>query len=288
MRGSIGRDMILEIIQHPEFSGAENRRYRTGLIWQAAFGFRSGRLRKLRLSNFHQVFLDEELKANPTFRFVGARQKDPKAGHTQLKRSEIQTALPMWYDDLLPHFLAKRKKQVEDTVDDPYMFPGWKPALINAKLKIVAKDMGLDPNLIWVSHGVRGGAASDAAKHAMTRLDCDGSIEQILGSVKDVVDHETDEMSLEYAQGNMRRAQRADALINTMTERRVMMDTSSPFFKSHERHQAEGRVLLESRDAAVPSTLPGVLFKKSGIAFSREDRERLTDYRRHLRRLRRR
>ena len=65
--------MILEMIQHPEFSGAENRRYRTGLIWQAAFGFRSGRLRKLCLSHSHQVFMDEELQENPTIRFVGSR-----------------------------------------------------------------------------------------------------------------------------------------------------------------------------------------------------------------------
>ena len=285
VRGSIGRDMILEMIQHPEFSGAENRRYRTGLIWQAAFGFRSGRLRKLRLSHFHQVFMDDELQENPTIRFVGARQKDPKVGHTQLKRSEIQTALPVWYEDLLPHFLAKRNKQTNpsDNVADPVMFPGWNPAVLNAKLQIVAKDMGLDPNLIWVSHGVRGGAASDAANHAMSQLDCDGSIEKIVGAVKGVVDHESDEMSMEYAQGNRLRAQRADALINTLSERRVLMNTSSPFFKPHERHQAEGRILLESSDAAVPTTLPAVLFKKSGIAFSQEDRARVKEFRRHLR-----
>ena len=263
IRGSIGRVEIDQILAHKEFAGDENKYLREALLWQAAFGFRSGRMSELRLDNFRVVYVDGE----PTFRFTAEKQKSPKSGYSSVA-PDVQTALPEWYPVLLEHYERKKKKAEEEVpkpVPNPRLFPNWRSATVNAKIQIAARDLGFNPALIWVSHGVRKGTANRAANKVGDDFGWDniGCIEQAAHSVCSVTGQWTTEIGLKYALNNDFRTDLANIQVDTLRGRRPVFDHSSPYYQAMEKYDLEGRVILDNADAALPETAPEFKLIKS-------------------------
>ena len=263
IRGSIGRDEIEQIIQHREFK--DDPILQQGLRWQAAFGFRSGRMAFLKVSDFSEITVD----GKKTLRFTGLKQKDAGAGY-QKNTIDIQTALPEWYDEIIGHLSAKRVKMTNpnDLVDDPKLFPKWSPAIVNAKIKIATAELKFDSSLEWVSHGIRKGSAGRAATAAGEEFGWKslGCLEHISSSVRSVLGQKGDDIALDYALNNNHKALLVNMQIATIGSRRVCMNQNSKFFEKIERHYQEGRVLLEGADAALPATLPPVRLQKAKVS----------------------
>ena len=248
IRGSLGREKILEIVSHAEFTGSSHNEFlRNGLIWQGAFGFRSGRMATLRLSNFHLY----EVEGQTTLRFRGPRQK--KKGYSADGNSaEIQTALPAWWPHLKDYYEARKSKTTNpnDMVEDPYMFPRWDPNEANAKIKVAVAALGYNPNIVWVSHCARKGAANDAAEKAINNFgwDSPGSLEMITQAIMDVTGHLSETMAQTYAVSQPKRDDLAEVRHEQVKSRRVIMNTSSPFFSVPDRHRFGGRIHLANAD----------------------------------------
>lgn len=263
IRGSIGRAEIDQILAHKEFAGDENKYLREALLWQAAFGFRSGRMAELRLDNFRVVYVDNQ----PTFRFTAEKQKSPKTGYASVV-PDVQTALPEWYPVLLEHYERKKKKSEEEMpkpVPNPRLFPNWKSATVNAKIQVAARDLGFNPALIWVSHGVRKGTANRAANKVGDEFGWDniGSIEQAAHSVCSVTGQWTTDIALKYALNNDFRTDLANIQVDTLRGRRPVFNEASPFYQALEKYELEGRVILPDADAALPEEAPEFKIIKS-------------------------
>ena len=158
-RGAITRLMIQDLIR---LESVADTPYAAGFVVQHAFGLRNEQVENARISDFRKIF-DARGKVI-CYSFQVFRHKRYNANSYTTSELETHVCSAAWNDKIGRIIDAAEARWEED--DEDILVPGRNPVTANKLIKQAAKELEWNQDVDWVDHGIRHGAAVDAADDA--------------------------------------------------------------------------------------------------------------------------
>lgn len=199
-RGAITYKMMKELIKYVKSRGPEFALYVDGFIIQHAFALRNEQVGAARLTEFVQVTQpvgrgSAELLG---FRYVALRHKVYNRNQYVNSDLEKHSNNVSWNSELYEIFQRAQARAAE--TDNWLAVPGWKGQVACRLVKEAAKALGWSSDVDWVDHGIRHGAAVDAAANSKDR-----SIEGQILAAQEQLQHKSPRVTLRYMESEENR-----------------------------------------------------------------------------------
>jgi hypothetical protein len=202
-RGAITHHMVRDLISLDHIRGTP---FADGYVIQHAFGLRNEQVLKAKVADF-RVARYASTGELFCYSYESLRHKQYNSNSYTVNELENHAASAAWNKEL-GEILARIEKRWEETGEE-YAVPGWDCVAANFLVKDAAVRLGWDPLVNWVDHGIRHGAAVDAAEAS-----ADQTVEGRLLAAQAALCHKTPTITIQYMKPQQQRLAEGRAYAN--------------------------------------------------------------------------